>query len=101
MAQRAYAEELAVEREQLEAQSDALEPVRMSRYAALELLSTVAFYGPEEIVLSRFSLRRDRSVEIRGNAPSPAVAAELQQALGNSPLVASTAMALASRRGSR
>ncbi len=86
IAERAYAQELAVEREQLKAQLDALEPVRTSRYAALELLRAVAFYGPEEIVLTHFSMRRDRSVEIRGNAPSPAVAAELQQALGSSPL---------------
>lgn len=86
--QRAYAQELEVERERLEAQLDALEPARLSRYAALELLSTIAFYGPEEIVLTRFTLRRDRSLEIRGDAPSSAVTAELQQALDSSPFVA-------------
>jgi hypothetical protein len=58
------------------------------RYAALELLNTIAFYGPEEIVLSRFTLQPDRSLELRGTAPSSAIAADLQQALGGSPLVA-------------
>ncbi|MDH4179177.1 MAG: type IV pilus assembly protein PilM [Armatimonadota bacterium] len=87
-AQRAYAEELEAERERFRAQLSALEPVRLSRYAALELLNTIAFYGPEEIVLSRFTLQPDRSLEVRGSAPSSAVAADLQQALDGSPLVA-------------
>ncbi|UCC69412.1 MAG: type IV pilus assembly protein PilM [Armatimonadota bacterium] len=87
-AQRAYAEELDAERERFRAQLGALEPARLSRYAALELLNTIAFYAPDEIVLSRFTLQPDRSLEVRGSAPSSAVAADLQQALGGSPLVA-------------
>jgi len=87
IAQRAYAEKSRAERERLQKQAEALRSVRLSRYTALELLNTIAFYAPQDIVLSRFMLGTDHSLEIRGTAPSSAVVADLQDALDKSPLV--------------
>jgi len=87
LAQRAYAEEVRAERERLQEQMDELKTVRLTRYTALELLNTIAFYAPKDIVLSDFTLGTDHSLEIQGAAPSTAVVADLQDALSASPLV--------------
>jgi len=87
IAQRAYAEQFRAERDRLQTQLDALQPVRLRRYAALELLNTIAFYAPEDIVLSHFTLRPDHLLQIRGRAPNTAIVADLQKSLEKSPLV--------------
>lgn len=87
LAQRADAERVRAERERLQEQVDELKTVRLTRYTALELLNTIAFYAPEDIVLRGFTLRSDHSLEIQGAAPSAAVVADLQDSLSASPLV--------------
>ncbi|MCJ7822695.1 MAG: pilus assembly protein PilM, partial [Armatimonadetes bacterium] len=87
LAQRTYAEEVRAERERLQEQVDELKMVRLTRYTALELLNTIAFYSPKDIVLNDFTLGTDHSLEIQGSAPSTAVVADLQNALSASPLV--------------
>jgi Tfp pilus assembly protein PilN len=74
-------------RDTLEKQLEALREVQVRRYAALELLNTIAFYGPENIVLTNFTWRPDQDLQVRGRAPQSAVVADLQAALGESPLV--------------
>ena len=64
-----------------------LREVQVRRYAALELLNTIAFYGPENIVLTNFTWRPDQDLQLRGRAPQSAVVADLQSALSESPLV--------------
>ena len=87
LAQRADAEQVRAERERLQEQVDELKMVRLTRYTALELLNTIAFYAPKDIVLRDFKLGTDHSLEIQGAAPSAAVVADLQDALSASPLV--------------
>ena len=87
LAQRADAEQVKAERERLQEQVDELKMVRLTRYTALELLNTIAFYAPKDIVLSDFTLGTDQSLEIQGAAPSTAVVADLQNSLSASPVV--------------
>jgi len=86
--QRAYVAGLQAQQEQLETQVRVLESARLKRYVGLELLRTIAFYAPEDIVLSHFTLRPDQSLEVRGAASSSATAADLQQTLATSPFIA-------------
>jgi type IV pilus assembly protein PilM len=81
------AQSLLDRRDTLEEQLETLREVQVRRYAALELLNTIAFYGPKNIVLTNFTWRPDQDLQLRGRAPQSAVVADLQSALGESPLV--------------
>ncbi|MBN1461857.1 MAG: type IV pilus assembly protein PilM [Armatimonadetes bacterium] len=83
----AEAQSLLDERDRLEEQMAALRKVQVRRYAALELLNTIAFYGPENIVLTNFTWRPEQDLQLRGRAPTSAVVADLQSAIAESPLV--------------
>jgi Tfp pilus assembly protein PilN len=85
--QQEKAKEVIAERERLRAQAEALQIVKVRRYASLELLRTIDFYAPKEVVLTHFTLRPDQPLELRGTAPNPGVVADLQHSLQQSPLV--------------
>ena len=96
--QRAYAEGLLTERARLRDQVDALEPARVRRYVALELLRSIALYAPEEVVLTHFLLRPQEPLVIRGTAPDSAEVADLQQVLAGAPLVTDVSLTTVDRR---
>ena len=95
--QQAKAEVILTERARLEDQAKSLEVVRVRRYAALELLRTIALYSPKEITLSHFTLRPDQPLQLRGTAPNSTVVADLQHELGLSPLVTRASLTSADR----
>lgn len=99
--QRNSAEKVIAERDRLRAQAEALQIVRVRRYAALELLRTIDFYAPKEVVLTHFTLRPDQPLELRGAAPNPGTVADLQHALEQSPLVREASMTTADRTTAR
>jgi type IV pilus assembly protein PilM len=74
------------ERDRLRAQTELLRKVWVRRYAALEILKTIAFYAPEDVVLTNFTWRPEQALEIRGRAPNSAVVADFQSAVAESPL---------------
>ncbi len=90
--QRTRADAILSERDRLAAEMKALEIVPMRRYATLELLRTLSFYAPKDVTLTHFILRPDQPLEVRGQAPDPAVVAELQRVIGLSPLVKQTSL---------
>lgn len=83
----AEAKTLLAERKRLREQVEALGPVRARRYAALEVLRAIALYAPQEVVVSHFRLRPAQPLEIQGTAPTSAAVADMQHAIGLSPLV--------------
>jgi Tfp pilus assembly protein PilN len=74
------------ERDRLRAQTELLRKVWVRRYAALEILKTIAFYAPKDVVLTNFTWRPEQALEIRGRAPNSAVVADFQSAVAESPL---------------
>jgi len=101
-AKQVNAEAVLAERARLEGQAKSLELVHVRRYAALELLRTIGLYSPKEIVLTHFTLRPDQPLQLRGTAPNSTFVADLQHALGESPLVTEASLTgadRASRRG--
>jgi len=86
-ARTAEAQGLLDERDRLKEQMATLRAVQVRRYAALELLNTIAFYGPKDVVLTNLTWRPDQDVQLRGRAPQSAAVADLQSAIGASPLV--------------
>jgi hypothetical protein len=99
--QQTKAEVVLAERARLEDQAKSLEVVRVRRYAALELLRTIALYSPKEITLTHFTLRPDQPLLIRGTAPNSTLVADLQHELGLSPLVTRASLTSADRVAAR
>jgi Tfp pilus assembly protein PilN len=95
------ADAVLTERANLKTEADSLEMVRLRRYAALELLRTIALYSPKEIVLTSFTLRPDQPLQIRGTAPSSSMVADLQHSLEQSPLVTNASLTRADRIAAR
>ena len=95
--QRTQAEALRAEQERLHKQLASLELVRARRHAALELLRSIALYAPDEVILTHFTMRPDQPLDIRGTAPTSTIVADLQQALGRSPLVTEVSLTSADR----
>ena len=89
--------EVADELGQLRTQLLVLGPQETRRHLALELLRTMAFYAPHEVVLTHVTLRSNEPVEIRGKAPTTVEIAELQGALALSPLVTRVGLLQATR----
>ncbi len=101
IARQAEAQAILAERDQLKAQAEALEPVRLRRYVALELLRTIALYCPKEVVLTSFVLRPDEMLQLRGTAPNSAIVADMQDRLGQSFLVREVSLTGADRASGR
>lgn len=74
----------------LEGDVQALQPVRASRYQALELLRAITEGSGGEIILTNFHLRPEQPLLIRGTAPDLTTVADLEAYLQKSPLVTST-----------
>jgi Tfp pilus assembly protein PilN len=84
---RAALESLRSGRDRLREQLQALDPAHIRRYAALELLNTMALYSPDDVVLKTFTMRSGQPLEIVGTAPTSAMVVGFQEALRDSPLV--------------
>jgi len=93
----AYAVGLARERDYLRQQRETLDQTVLRRHTALELLRTMSLYAPKEIVLTRFTLRPEQPLIVRGNAPDSATVADLQVALARSPLITRVSLERADR----
>ncbi len=78
---------LLSERDRLRDQVGSLESMRTRRYAALELLRTMALYAPDDVVVTNFTMGRDRPLEVSGTAPTSATMVDFQDELGKSALV--------------
>ncbi len=98
---RREADTILSERSRLAAEAEALEPIRIRRYTALELLRTIALYSPKEIVLTDFVLRPDQMLQLRGTAPTSTTVADLQHALNLSPLVSDASLTNVDRSSGR
>ncbi len=101
IARQAEARAILAERDRLKAQMESLEPVRLRRYVALELLRTIALYCPQEVVLTSFVLRPDQVLQLRGRAPNSAIVADMQDFLGQSSLVSDVSLLGADRVSGR
>ena len=95
--QEAEVQEVADELGRLRTQLQMLDPQEARRHLALELLRTMAFYAPDEVVLTHVTLRSNEPVEIRGTAPTTVEISELQGALALSPLVTRVGLLQATR----
>lgn len=93
--------EAADELGRLRTQLQMLQPQKARRYLALELLRTMAFYAPDDVVLTHLTLRSNEPVEIRGTAPTTVEISELQGALALSPLVTRVGLSQATRPSAR
>ena len=93
----AYAVGLARERDYLRQQRETLDQTVLRRHTALELLRTMSLYAPKEIVVTRFTLRPEQPLIVRGNAPDSATVADLQVALARSPLITRVSLERADR----